>query len=223
MGDIVSSEGSLFWRLTIPPTRFDGFFCESVTRQFESEPEPYGHQDHIWKCDFTENMINGVATVDIVIHRVEIKTKRGSGEDEGDKPASSGDRQQHQQQQEHHQQQKQKQELGSSAAAASHSQTHTKTQPQLQVQQEHAQQQEQPEQEQKHQQKQQQRQLSSTKNNMPVPIHYKTIALHTPKTLAPLMAMFLDGSSTGDIPIRGMFFLFLSLLLHLLSVWEGVF
>ncbi|KAG0284998.1 hypothetical protein BGZ97_007976 [Linnemannia gamsii] len=37
---------------------------------------------------------------------------------------------------------------------------------------------------------------------MPVPIHYKTIALHTPKTLAPLMAMFLDGSSTGDIPIR---------------------
>ncbi|KAG9069080.1 hypothetical protein KI688_009973 [Linnemannia hyalina] len=75
MGDIISSESSLFWRLEIPPTRFDGFFCESVTRQFESDSEPCSQQDHIWKCAFTENMINGVATIDIVIQRIEVKKK----------------------------------------------------------------------------------------------------------------------------------------------------
>lgn len=213
MSDMVSSESSLFWRLTIPPTRFDGFFCESVTHQFQSEPEPYSPQDHIWKCGVTESMINGVATVDIVIQRVEIKRKDGpvedeNGGDEGDKPSSSESHQKHQRQQGRHHQQEQEQELeyGSpSSAAVSHSQT--QMQSQSHVQQQHDQPQGQ--QGQRKQQKQQQQSLP-TKNGMPGRIHYKTIALHTPKTLAPLMAMLLDGSSTGDTPIRGKSFISLS-------------
>ncbi|KAF9549529.1 hypothetical protein EC957_003479 [Mortierella hygrophila] len=168
MGDIISSESSLFWRLNIPPTRFDGFFCESVTRQFESDPEPCSQQDHIWKCVFTENMINGVATIDIVIQRVEVKKKNGS---------SSPFEGRQQGQQEH--------------SSSSHSQMQTL----MQDQQEHDQLQ--------RQQGQERQQLSPTKDNRPAQIHYKTIALHTPKTLAPLMSIFLDGSTAGNTPIRG--------------------
>lgn len=180
MGEIVSSESSLFWKLEIPPTRFDGFFCESVTRQFESDPEPCSQQDHIWKCAFTENMINGVATVDIVIRRVEVKKKGDSSSPSLSSPSSSSEG--HQQEQQEH-------------ASSSHSQTQTQTQTQMQDQQEHDQVQ--------RQLGQGQQPLPLTKDDRSARIHYKTIALHTPKTLAPLMYMFLDGSSTGDIPIRG--------------------
>ena len=175
MGDIVSSESSLFWRLKIPPTQFDGFFCESVTRQFESDPEPCSKQDHIWKCAFTENMINGVATIDIVIQRIEVKKKGGSSSPYLSSPSSPSEG--HQQEQQEH-------------SSSSHSQT----QSQMEDQQEHNQLQ-------RHQ-GQGQHQLP-TIDDRPARIHYKTIALHTPKTMAPLMSMFLDGSSTGDTPIRG--------------------
>lgn len=176
MGEKVSSESSLFWKLEIPPTRFDGFFCESVTRQFESDPEPCSQQDHIWTCAFTENMINGAATVDIVIRRVEVKKKgRFSSPSLSSPPPPS---ETHQQEQQEH-------------SSSSHSQT----QAQMQDQQEHDQLQ--------RQQGQVHQLLPPTKDDRPARIHYKTIALHTPKTLAPLMYMFLDGSSTGDTPIRG--------------------
>ncbi|KAF9152228.1 hypothetical protein BG015_005619, partial [Linnemannia schmuckeri] len=189
MSDIVSPESSLFWKLTIPPTQFDGFFCESVTRHFESEPEPCSQLSHIWKCAFTENMINGVATIDIVIQRAEIKKKGGSPFSLS--PPSSFPSGGHQQQQ-HHQQQEQ-QERSSSSQSQSQTQTQTQTQTQMQDQQVHNQRQG---------QQGQGQQLPPTKYDMPARIHYKTIALHTPKTLAPLMSMFLDGVSTGDTPIR---------------------
>ncbi|KAF8942213.1 hypothetical protein BGZ47_006699 [Haplosporangium gracile] len=184
MSDIVSPESSLFWKLTIPPIRFDGFFCESVTRQFESEPEPCSQQSHIWKCAFTENMINGVATIDIVIQRAEIKKKGGSPTS---LPSPSSSPSGGHQQRQRHQQQEQQEHTSSSQAQS-------QTQTQMQDQQVYDQ-----------QQGQQSRGqlLSPTKNDMPTQIHYKTIALHTPKTLAPLMSMFLDGASTGNTPIRG--------------------
>ncbi|KAF8928031.1 hypothetical protein BGZ58_009940 [Dissophora ornata] len=70
-GDVVTSEDSLFWKLTIKPTQFPANFCESVTRYFETEPErdPCSWQGR-WRMSFTENMINGVVTIDIEIMRV---------------------------------------------------------------------------------------------------------------------------------------------------------
>lgn len=180
MRDIVSSESSLFWKLTIPPTRFDGFFCESVTRQFESDPEPCSQEGHFWKCAFTENMINGVATIDIVIRRIEVKQKGSSSSPSLSSPSSPSEG--HQQEQQEH-------------SSASHSQAQTQTQTHMQDQQEHDQLQ--------RQQGHGHQQLLQTRDDRPTRIHYKTIALHTPKTMAPLMFMFLDGSSTGDTPIRG--------------------
>ncbi|KAF9132739.1 hypothetical protein BGW39_011443 [Mortierella sp. 14UC] len=160
MGDIVSSESSLFWKLSVPPTKFDGYFCESVTREFESDPEPCSLQDHFWKCSFTENMINGVATIDIVIQRIMIKSSSSSSEGGGGEspsgrrgePSSSSfsTQQQQEQQQQGDQPQEREQEQG-----REHGQQHAS-------------------------------------DSMPAPIHYKTIAMHTPKTLAPLMSMFLD-------------------------------
>ncbi|KAI1318429.1 hypothetical protein EDD11_006513 [Mortierella claussenii] len=37
---------------------------------------------------------------------------------------------------------------------------------------------------------------------LPLQIHYKTIALHTPGRLTPIISMFLDDTARGDIPIR---------------------
>ncbi|KAF9957774.1 hypothetical protein BGZ70_009409 [Mortierella alpina] len=68
--DSILTESSFFWKIEVEPTRFPNPFCESVTRFFVSEPEPCGQQDYRWKCSFTENMINGKATIDIEIWRV---------------------------------------------------------------------------------------------------------------------------------------------------------
>ncbi|KAF9359163.1 hypothetical protein BGX26_013016 [Mortierella sp. AD094] len=76
-GDIVTSESTLFWKLTIEPTRFSNSFCESITRYFESEPEPSSRQDYRWKCSFTEHMINGAASVDIEIWRIRVSSPQG--------------------------------------------------------------------------------------------------------------------------------------------------
>ncbi|KAF9997102.1 hypothetical protein BGZ79_009169 [Entomortierella chlamydospora] len=80
-GDIVTSESTFFWKLTIEPTRFSNSFCESITRYFESEPEPSSLQDYHWKLSFAEHMINGTASVDIEIWRIRVSSSQGQQQD----------------------------------------------------------------------------------------------------------------------------------------------
>ncbi|KAF9402034.1 hypothetical protein BGX21_011458 [Mortierella sp. AD011] len=89
-GDIVTSESTFFWKLTIEPTRFSNSFCESITRYFESEPEPTSLQDYRWKLSFTEHMINGTASVDIEIWRMVVSLSQGQPQDQNNtKPQNS--------------------------------------------------------------------------------------------------------------------------------------
>ncbi|ORZ07313.1 hypothetical protein BCR41DRAFT_388998 [Lobosporangium transversale] len=72
--DKIVLESGLFWKLAIKPTQFKGYFCEPVTRQFESELEPCNRHDYRWRCIFTENMINGKTTIDIVIQPAQVSS-----------------------------------------------------------------------------------------------------------------------------------------------------
>ncbi|KAG0034878.1 hypothetical protein BGZ82_005568 [Podila clonocystis] len=74
MDDQIRSESSFFWKLSIQPTVFTAPFCESVKRSFHFEPKSSGKASHLWQCDIIEDMINGVATMAIDIHRASFET-----------------------------------------------------------------------------------------------------------------------------------------------------
>ncbi|KAG0326200.1 hypothetical protein BGZ99_009907 [Dissophora globulifera] len=154
-GDTVTSESTLFWKLLIKPTEFHGHFCESVTRHFESEPEPCSRQDHRWKISFTENMTNGVATTDIAIYRIRVEPPLPPFQQQRQQRPGQG-------QQHHVRDQEEK--------AASLAQSRPQESPQARL--------------------------------LPPRIHYKTIVLHTPRRLIPIIPIFLDKTAREDVPIR---------------------
>ncbi|KAG0260900.1 hypothetical protein BG011_001554 [Mortierella polycephala] len=69
--DSVLGESSLSFWINLEPTQFRGQFCEPVTRQLVFGGGPSSDQAHQWVVAFTENMINGVVTVDIDVWRIE--------------------------------------------------------------------------------------------------------------------------------------------------------
>lgn len=73
MDDQIRSESSFFWKLSIQPTVFTAPFCESVKRSFHFEPKS-GKAPYLWQCDVIEDMINGVVTMTIDIHRSSFET-----------------------------------------------------------------------------------------------------------------------------------------------------
>ncbi|KAG0336497.1 hypothetical protein BG000_006523 [Podila horticola] len=73
MDDQIRSESSFFWKLSIQPTVFTAPFCESVKRSFHFEPKS-GKAPYLWQCDVIEDMINGVVTMAIDIHRGSCET-----------------------------------------------------------------------------------------------------------------------------------------------------
>ncbi|KAF9096625.1 hypothetical protein BGX23_010801 [Mortierella sp. AD031] len=201
MDDVVLSESSLFWALRIVPTRFDGYFCESVTRIYESDLEPCARQDHCWKCSVTENMINGVATIDLVIQRIPIEYSSRFSSSSAQPENKNND-------EDDDKEEGEREEEGESSAAGSSRGEQKQRQSHQQQEQRHGQhkhQEQEQEQEQQREQDQQAQTGQSSQGQAEIPsrIHYKTIALHTPKTLAPLMSMFFDSNSSGETPIRG--------------------
>ncbi|KAG0033310.1 hypothetical protein BGZ81_008780 [Podila clonocystis] len=152
MDDQIRSESSFFWKLSIQPTVFTAPFCESVKRSFHFEPKSRGKASHLWQCDIIEDMINGVATMAIDIHRA-------SFESSSTLPPVSA-----------------------SVAVMDLSQRNRSEvleQP-LQLKQED------------------QESLRGTSND----VEYKTISIHTPKYLTPLMSNFLRGRSTDSIRVE---------------------
>lgn len=73
MDDHIRSESSFFWELSIQPTVFMAPFCESVKRSFLFEPKS-NKAPHHWQCDIIEDMVNGVATMTIDVHRTGFET-----------------------------------------------------------------------------------------------------------------------------------------------------
>ncbi|KAF9331957.1 hypothetical protein BG006_005190 [Podila minutissima] len=157
MDDQIRSESSFSWKLSIQPTMFTAPFCESIKRSFHFEPKSSDKAPHLWQCDIIEDMINGVATVAIDIHRANFEISSTSPPPTG--PVAV-------------------------MGLSQRSRSEVLEQP-LQLEQED-----------------QEYSPGTSKD-----VEYRTISIHTPKYLSPLMWAFLHGRSTDSI--RGIFFVFL--------------
>ncbi|KAF9116100.1 hypothetical protein BGX27_004898 [Mortierella sp. AM989] len=188
--DIVTSESTFFWKLIVEPTRFPCNFCESVTRYFESEPEPSSHRDYCWKCSFTEHMINGTASIDIEVWRTRVSPPQECQQPhnqpwnlartldvEESLPRRKGDNVMHK----------------------SESPLRQRT-PALDVDNSQAME----EKEESNQQAQSQGINLQINDERPTPpqISYKAIAIHTPAKLAPIVAMFLNNTMKDNLSAR---------------------
>ncbi|KAF9216048.1 hypothetical protein BGZ59_011141, partial [Podila verticillata] len=157
MDDQIKSESSFFWELSIQPTTFTAPFCESVKRSFRFEPKSTQALYH-WQCDIIEDMINGMATMTIDVHRASFETSP-TPPPAVDVMLSQRNR--------------------SKVLGPPHMSEQGKTK----------------------------KYLPGTSD-----IEYKTISIHTPKYLNPLMSAFLRGRSTDSI--RGKLELDASEVLH---------
>ncbi|KAF9202415.1 hypothetical protein BGZ49_007429, partial [Haplosporangium sp. Z 27] len=184
--DVVTSESTIFWKLIIDPTQFSNYYCESVTRYFESEPEPSIPQGYRWKCSFTENMINGTASVDIEIWRSRVPPLLEHQRTQSQAFCQAFDQNIEEQLSQTKGEQIPDHDVDISSAKEGEGNA-------------------QQTQEESYQQARSQDSslLMRLGQSTPPQISYRSIAIHTRNKLAPIVSMILDSPLRDDTPVRG--------------------